>query len=225
MPSASPFSLRIHPTHAFSCAHTQRSQLTTQRPNRTAWTGWTRPVGCSTPAATSLQRRSPRPSTPLVLRAAAPTQRAGRVNKRTAYPRCIRIERHAAHRHGSVGRRRKDPRKGGAASMLTMRRLQAPAGHEPGIDQHQHRAFCPAIRETSTYAQMCAAAQPLCGRVETVWVQPQSFDDGRQPESRSSQLTGGPQSIDWGNRVVNIYLRFADSTTVPGSLGLHQLRL
>ena len=79
-----------------------------------------------------------------------------------------------------------------------MRRLQAPAGHEPGIDQHQDRAFCPAIRETSTYAQMCAAAQPLCGRVETVWVQPQSFDDGRQPESRSSQLTGGPQSIDWG---------------------------
>ena len=104
--------------------------------------------------------------------------------------------------------------------MLTMRRLQAPAGHEPGIDQHQHRAFCPAIRETSTYAQMCAAAQPLCGRVETVWVQPQSFDDGRQPESRSSQLTGGPQSIDWGNRVVNIYLRFADSTAVPGSLGI-----
>ena len=101
-----------------------------------------------------------------------------------------------------------------------MRRLQAPAGHEPGIDQHQDRAFCPAIRETSTYAQMCAAAQPLCGRVETVWVQPQSFDDGRQPESRSSQLTGGPQSIDWGNRVVNIYLRFADSTAVPGSLGL-----
>ena len=103
--------------------------------------------------------------------------------------------------------------------MLTMRRLQAPAGHEPGIDQHQDRAFCPAIRETSTYAQMCAAAQPLCGRVETVWVQPQSFDDGRQPESRPSQLTGGPQSIDWGNRVVNIYLRFADSTAVPGSLG------
>jgi hypothetical protein len=96
--------------------------------------------------------------------------------------------------------------------MLTMRRLQAPAGHEPGIDQHQDRAFCPAICETSTYAQMCAAAQPLCGRVETVWVQPQSFDDGRQPESRSSQLTGGPQSIDWGNRVVHMDLRFADST-------------
>ena len=93
-----------------------------------------------------------------------------------------------------------------------MRRLQAPAGHEPGIDQHQHRAFCPAISETSTYVQMCAAAQPLCGRVETVWVQPQSFDDGRQPESRSSQLTGGPQSIDWGNRVVHMDLRFADST-------------
>ena len=93
-----------------------------------------------------------------------------------------------------------------------MRRLQAPAGHEPGIDQHQHRAFCPAISETSTYVQMCAAAQPLCGRVETVWVQPQSFDDGRQPESRPSQLTGGPQSIDWGNRVVHMYLRFADST-------------
>ena len=95
-----------------------------------------------------------------------------------------------------------------------MRRLQAPAGHEPGIDQHQHRAFCPAISETSTYVQMCAAAQPLCGRVETVWVQPQSFDDGRQPESRSSQLTGGPQSIDWGNRVVHMDLRFADSTAV-----------
>eukprot|EP01044_Picomonas_judraskeda_P013352 COSAG03_NODE_2010_length_3221_cov_333.794363_1_plen_122_part_00 len=105
--------------------------------------------------------------------------------------------------------------------MLTMRRLQAPAGHEPGIDQHQHRAFCPAISETSTYVQMCAAAQPLCGRVETVWVQPQSFDDGRQPESRPSQLTGGPQSIDWGNRVVHMDLRFADSTAVPGSLGTY----
>ena len=78
-----------------------------------------------------------------------------------------------------------------------MRRLQAPAGHEPGIDQHQHRAFCPAISETSTYVQMCAAAQPLCGRVETVWVQPQSFDDGRQPESRSSQLTGGTGWSIW----------------------------
>ena len=72
--------------------------------------------------------------------------------------------------------------------------------------------LCPDVRRRP------AVMRP-CGEVETVWVQPQSFDDGRQPESRSSQLTGGPQSIDWGNRVVHMDLRFADSTAVPGSLG------
>ena len=51
---------------------------------------------------------------------------------------------------------------GGAAGMLTMRRLQAPARHEPDIDQHQRRALWPSMRETRSFVQKRAAAQPLC---------------------------------------------------------------
>eukprot|EP01044_Picomonas_judraskeda_P011218 COSAG03_NODE_1508_length_3959_cov_27.988601_6_plen_192_part_00 len=56
---------------------------------------------------------------------------------------------------------------GGAAGMLTMRRLQAPARHEPDIDQHQRRALCALIRETGSYVQKRTATQPLRGRFRT----------------------------------------------------------
>ena len=49
-----------------------------------------------------------------------------------------------------------------------MRRLQAPARHEPDIDQHQRRALCALIRETSSYVQKRAATQPLRGRFGAV---------------------------------------------------------
>ena len=48
--------------------------------------------------------------------------------------------------------------------MLTMRRLQAPARHKPGIEQHQRRALWPHLRETASYLQNRAAGKPLCGR-------------------------------------------------------------
>ena len=57
---------------------------------------------------------------------------------------------------------------GGAAGMLTMRRLQAPARHEPDIDQHQRRALCALIRKTPSYVQKRAATQPLRGRFGTI---------------------------------------------------------
>jgi Leucine-rich repeat (LRR) protein len=57
---------------------------------------------------------------------------------------------------------------GGAAGMLTMRRLQAPARHEPDIDQHQRRALWPSMRETSSYVQKRAVTQPLRGRFGAV---------------------------------------------------------
>ena len=56
--------------------------------------------------------------------------------------------------------------------MLTMRRLQAPARHEPDIDQHQRRALWPSMRKTSSYVQKRAAAQPLRDGFGAV----QSFD-------------------------------------------------
>ena len=52
----------------------------------------------------------------------------------------------------------------GAVGMLTMRRLQAPARHKPGIEQHQRRALWPLLRETASYLQNRAAGKPLCGR-------------------------------------------------------------
>jgi hypothetical protein len=52
----------------------------------------------------------------------------------------------------------------GAVGMLTMRRLQAPARHKPGIEQHQRRALWPHLRETASYLQNRAAGKPLCGR-------------------------------------------------------------
>jgi hypothetical protein len=69
---------------------------------------------------------------------------------------------------------------GGAAGMLTMRRLQAPARHEPDIDQHHRRVLCPSLRETSAISRTA----PLPSRYEAVWrqflwyksAQPQSFD-------------------------------------------------
>ena len=57
---------------------------------------------------------------------------------------------------------------GGAAGMLTMGRLQAPARHEPDIDQHQRRALWPSMRETGSYVQKRAATQPLRGRFGAV---------------------------------------------------------
>ena len=52
----------------------------------------------------------------------------------------------------------------GAVGMLTMRCLQAPARHKPGIEQHQRRALWPPLRETASYLQNRAAGKPLCGR-------------------------------------------------------------
>ena len=52
----------------------------------------------------------------------------------------------------------------GAVGTLTMRRLQAPARHKPGIEQHQRRALWPPLRETASYLQNRAASKPLCGR-------------------------------------------------------------
>ena len=52
--------------------------------------------------------------------------------------------------------------------MLTMGRLQAPAGHKSDIDQHQRRALCALTRETPSYVQKRAAAQPLRGGFGTV---------------------------------------------------------
>ena len=120
--------------------------------------------------------RSTRPSPPLVLRAAATTQRAGRGNERTADPRRSRIERHAAHAVGVESGGRASSAGGGglggAAGMLTMGRLQAPARHKPGIEQHQRRALWPPLRETASYLQNRAASKPLCGRFGAS----QSFD-------------------------------------------------
>ena len=83
------------------------------------------------------RRRSTRPSPPLGLRAAAPRQRAAGGGERTADPRRSRIERHAAHaRKWESGGRASSAGGGGmsgAVGMLTMRRLQAPARHKPGI--------------------------------------------------------------------------------------------
>ena len=52
----------------------------------------------------------------------------------------------------------------GAVGMLTMRCLQAPARHKPGIEQHQRRALWPLLRETASYLQNRAAGKPLRGR-------------------------------------------------------------
>ena len=96
--------------------------------------------------------RSTRPSPPLVLRAAATTQRAGRGNERTAVPRRSRIERHAAHAvgpdRGGRASSRSKRRTGAAPSILQMRRLEAPADHKPHLDQHQRRASRSRNRET-----------------------------------------------------------------------------
>ena len=95
------------------------------------------------------------PSPPLGLRAAAPKQRAAGGQERTADPRRSRVERHAAHAQGweSGGRASSAGRGGmsGAVGMLTMRCLQAPARHKPGIEQHQRRALWPPLRETASY--------------------------------------------------------------------------
>ena len=83
------------------------------------------------------RRRSTRPSPPLGLRAAAPRQRAAGGDERTADPRRSRIERHAAHaRKWESGGRASSAGDGGmsgAVGTLTMRRLQAPSRHKPGI--------------------------------------------------------------------------------------------
>ena len=92
--------------------------------------------------STASTRRPPRPrssppSPPLGLRAAAPTQRAAGGQERTADPRRSRVERHAAHAQGWESGGRASSAGGGgmsgAVGTLTMRRLQAPARHKPGI--------------------------------------------------------------------------------------------
>ena len=57
-----------------------------------------------------------------------------------------------------------DDQLSGAVGTLTMRRLQAPARHKPGIEQHQRRALWPHLRETASNLQKRAAGKPLCGR-------------------------------------------------------------
>ena len=57
--------------------------------------------------------------------------------------------------------------------------------HAHGTDQHRRRALCPSLRETPSYIQNCAAAQPLSGRVETV------------PASQQAQPMQMMQSFDW----------------------------
>jgi hypothetical protein len=56
--------------------------------------------------------------------------------------------------------------------MLTMttwmRRLQAPARHEPDIDQHQRRALWSSVRKTRSYVQKRAATQTFRGRFGAV---------------------------------------------------------
>ena len=54
------------------------------------------------------------------------------------------------------------------SSVTSSSCLQAPARHKPDIDQHQRRALCALIRETSSYVQKRAATQPLRGRFGTV---------------------------------------------------------
>ena len=48
--------------------------------------------------------------------------------------------------------------------MLTMRRLQAPARHKPGVEQHQRRALWLPPREATSNIQNRAAGKPICGR-------------------------------------------------------------
>ena len=52
----------------------------------------------------------------------------------------------------------------GAVGMLTMRRLQAPARHKPGVEQHQRRALWLPPREATSNIQNRAAGKPICGR-------------------------------------------------------------
>ena len=154
------------------------------------------------------QPRSTRPSPPLVLRAAATAQRAGRGNERTADPRRSRIERHAAHARGGES--------GGREGVLRRwRRAGRCCGYahdealtSTGSPRTRHRSASAsrALCINPRNPQLCPETRRHAAVTRPFWCRPSHLTGGRQ-RLPSWALICAPLEVTRYERGVRLYAR------------------